>query len=45
MPLITTIMSDEQQKILKKSKIVVNDVIETHRFLKNFQGGFREIFK
>jgi len=45
MPLITTIVSDEQKDGVKKSKIKVNDVIETHRFLKKFQGGFEQMFR
>lgn len=45
MPLITTIVSQDLSLPQIKSKVVTNDVIETHRFFKKFQGGFEEIFK
>ena len=46
MPLITTIVSsDSSAEHRIGPKVVVNDVIETHRFLKKFQGGFEEMFK
>jgi len=45
LPLITTIFSSEPMNQEKLSPVVVNDVIETHKFLRKFQGGFKEIFK
>lgn len=47
MPLIATVMVQENKKIDQKTieKIKVNDVIETHKFLKKFKGNFEEIFK
>lgn len=44
-PLITTVMSDMETNKIAETKIRVNDVIETHRFLKKFDGGFEEMFK
>jgi hypothetical protein len=45
MPLITTIVSSDLEEQKNFSPIVVNDVIETHKFLKKFHGGFEEMFK
>ena len=45
MPLITTIVSGEQGIRPKESRVAVNDVIEAHKFLKKFKGGFKEMFK
>lgn len=46
MPLLATIMLND--KPLRKTEIsdpiIVNDVIETHKFLKEFKGNFRDIF-
>ena len=45
MPLITTIVSSDLEEQKDFAPIVVNDVIETHKFLKKFHGGFEEMFK
>ena len=45
MPLITTVITPEGANLGVNSKVVSNDVIETHRFLKKFQGGFEEMFR
>lgn len=45
MPLITTIVATDLEEQVNFSPVIVNDVIETHKFLKNFKGGFEEMFK
>ena len=47
MPLIATVMMQNKKQMDKvvSSNILVNDVIETHKFLKNFKGGFEQIFR
>ncbi len=45
MPLIATVALSQTEKESHQEKIKVNDVIETHRFLKHFRGGFEQMFK
>lgn len=45
LPLITTVMSSGGKNNIEQAKIASNDVIETHKFLKKFQGGFEQMFK
>ncbi|MFA7244080.1 MAG: hypothetical protein WC080_02230 [Patescibacteria group bacterium] len=47
MPLLATVMLNDKAAITNKSgdPIISNDVIETHKFLKEFKGTFQEIFK
>lgn len=46
MPLIATVTIKKQTNSDKPEKaILANDVIETHKFLKTFEGGFEEKFK
>lgn len=47
MPLVATVMLDShgaQEESLATSAIGSDDVIETHKFLKDFDGSFHEIF-
>lgn len=46
MPLIATVMLQPNKKAkLKTKQIDVNDIIETHKVMKSFQGGFESMFK
>ncbi len=46
MPLVATVMIEKKQKNLNQSNspIMPNDVIETHRALKKFNGNFKKLF-
>lgn len=46
MPLLATVMLNEKAAIGLNSKdpIISDDVIETHKFLKEFKGSFKDIF-
>ena len=46
LPLVATVMiNPDKNKRIENSKIDANDIIETHKFLKTFQGGFESMFK
>lgn len=46
MPLIATVTFKKQANaVVEEQAIKANDVIETHKFLKTFNGGFEEKFK
>ena len=46
MPLLATVsLSKSKQKNIAKEKVNNNDVIETYRALKDFGGGFDQLFK
>jgi len=46
MPVLATVaLSPKRPKLLKDIKINTNDVIDTYKFLKNFSGGFENIFQ
>lgn len=45
MPLVATVMIDNKKPASEASPIQSDDVIETHRMLKDFDGGFKEIFE
>ena len=46
MPLVATVMVENKQNQpqVVSEPIQSNDVIEAHRFLKDFDGGFKDIF-
>ncbi len=46
LPLLATIMLNEKLPGKREisEPVIVNDVIETHKFLKEFKGNFKEIF-
>lgn len=47
MPLVATVMIDQKQAKIPviSEPIQSNDVIETHKFLKDFNGSFKEMFE
>lgn len=46
MPLIATVVIENiSERFIHNEPIKSDDVIETHKFLKGFHGGFKEIFK
>ncbi len=45
LPLVATVMVKPVKEKVSQKKIDANDIIETHQFLKNFQGGFESMFK
>ena len=46
MPLIATVMLQPNKKTKQGAKqIDVNDIIETHKVMKSFTGGFESMFK
>ena len=46
MPLLATVLIQNKPELLVLAKNVnPNDVIETHKFLKEFKGDFKKIFK
>lgn len=47
MPLLATVMLNEKTAVgvVSKDPVISNDVIETHKFLKEFKGSFKDIFE
>ena len=47
MPLIATVMLNPtgSKETNKNNDIVIDDVIEAHKFLKKFDGDFKKLFK
>lgn len=44
-PLVATVAMTKQKRKANEGNVTNNDVIETYKFLKNFNGGFEKVFK